>query len=171
MLAPTILSKDARQCVARWNNVLIQVRRGELTLEGLADLQRHLTSMALRHTGPKGVFGVMEPGAPIPSQEVRAAQMAVYRTALSSEGGWFGVVVIPPEGVAAPLKRAVVSTSSTQLTASTGPGHMKTVSLVTEGAAWLAERVASTAGKFDAAALEAALVGLRSSYLASWEGK
>ncbi len=166
MPAPTILAKDSRQCLARWNNVIFQIRRGELTLEGLGDVERHVRALGLRFPGPKGVLGIMESGAPIPSQEVRAAQLALYRTVLTGEAGWFGVVVIPPEGVTASLKRTVVASSNTQLNASAGPGHMKTAATVAEGASWLVQRVATGPVKFDAAALEEAWTAVHSSYLA-----
>ena len=76
MLGVTLHAATRDHLVATWQSVLILVWRDQTTLVGIKSAERFYDSLAA--TNPGGVFllNIVEPGAPVPKAEVRAAMAA-----------------------------------------------------------------------------------------------
>jgi hypothetical protein len=77
---PNIRSIDKNHCVATWDRVLIQVWRGEATLEAAQELLKLGRAFLAEHPGsPCNSLSIVESRSPPPADKVRAVLSACYR--------------------------------------------------------------------------------------------
>ncbi|MEC7526127.1 MAG: hypothetical protein VYE22_39965 [Myxococcota bacterium] len=97
---------DEDTVLARWENVLVQVRRGPMTEATLSQVASIVRSVNARYDGPSGALSIIEPEAPVSSLEMRRRQSQVIGD-LMRDGRNHVAVVTPGEGVGASLARSV----------------------------------------------------------------
>ncbi|MGO9838242.1 MAG: hypothetical protein ACLP1X_29020 [Polyangiaceae bacterium] len=73
-----VYADDADNCIARWHNVLIIIRRRQQTLENV-DRTRRAATEYLQSTGGKiGLLHVYEPAAELPDRACRQATAKIF---------------------------------------------------------------------------------------------
>ena len=142
-----ILFESASGRVARIGDVYVQVRWGVLTIAALDEMAKIVKGARARASGTVYALFVIEPGADVPTAEVRARQKAVLAE-IGSGGPFLGVVVIEGQGLLAHLGRSNMATMSPETLC---------VDDVAEGA----RLIARDRGTDDAAELVSAVAGLR----------
>lgn len=104
-LAPLVDNDD--HGFAYVGNVLVQVRRGQLTLDLLDMVVSHGRSTRLQHGGGMCLLGVIEEQAPVPDSAVRKRQAEVAASMLADPTSRAAIVVLG-QSTTASLKRAVM---------------------------------------------------------------
>jgi hypothetical protein len=131
---PSVIYRDEGNYVVVWENVLIHVRTGDLTLAALDAIEPAVHLARAQMKPPYGALGVQEPSAEMPSPDVRKRQRALFEGMLTAKGT-FVVLVVLGDGVGAIARRTVFRTLLFR---------RKEVAVfddVASAASWLAERV------------------------------
>lgn len=126
-----IVRSDADNTVGWIANVYVQVRTGRMTRAALKELEQTARLIRARTPGKVGAFAVLEEGAEVLSNEVRAEQKQVVGDLLADPRS-YACAYIAGSGTKATLLRSI-----TRLVTPTSPRVHNARSLE-EGAAWLA---------------------------------
>lgn len=142
----TILFENGAGRVARIGDIYVQVRWGVLTIAALDEMAK-IVRAARASFGSVYALFVIEPGADVPTAEVRARQKELLAE-IGSSGPFLGIVVIEGQGLLAHLARSNMATASPETLC---------VDDVAEGARVLARE----RGKDDAAEIVSAVARVR----------
>ncbi len=126
-----IVRSDADNTVGWIANVYVQVRTGRMTRAALKELESTARLIRARTPGKVGAFAVLEEGAEVLSNDVRAEQKQVVGDLLADPRS-YACAYIAGSGTKATLLRSI-----TRLVTPTSPRVHNARSLE-EGAAWLA---------------------------------
>lgn len=102
-----ILLSDADNTIARYGNVMFQIRTGRMTLDALARIESTARLLRVRTTGPVGGFAVLEESATVVPRDVRERQREVL-AGLTNDPRTHLASVIIGDGVRATLLRSVI---------------------------------------------------------------
>lgn len=102
-----LLLADEEIAFASFRNLLIQVRRGELTLDRFRRITTAVSGKRVEFRGVGGYVGVLEEGAPVVRGDVRAEQSVFFKRFSSDPRHFFGVVV-EGDGVLVHLQRTIM---------------------------------------------------------------
>jgi hypothetical protein len=154
-----ILLHDADGTYALWReSVVLQVRSGRLTSQALQAIEPPLRAL-LNSGRPAGFLLVIEPGAPIPGDDVRPRQRALLETFLGKPTMRMAPIMLGDD-VAASLAR-----SAGRLVAVGNP-NIQRFTTVVAGAQWLARELAAIGSRVSAAELVTAIERLREQHRA-----
>lgn len=106
-----VLLENASGRVARIGDVYVQVRWGVLTIALLDRMFAMLRDKRAKSAEPLYALFIIEPGADVPTAEIRARQKAVL-SAVAEGGPFLGIVVIEGQGVLAHLARTNMATNA-----------------------------------------------------------
>jgi hypothetical protein len=152
---PDVRSIDHDHCIAAWDRVLIQVWRGEATLEAAQSLLKIGKVFLTQHPGyPCNSLSIVESRSPPPNDKVRQLLSACYREL--APGMRHQIFVAEGSGFRAALVRGVGLTVST-FAPSLLP--FKFAASVDEAAITIAPGLSVKAGGADG--LRSAVAGLR----------
>lgn len=98
---------DTAVAYGTWRNILIQVRRGELTAERVQRMEAVFRRARLEVKGPAMLIGLLEPDAPVASATVRKLQTELLRAASNDPRHHFSVV-IEGESLTTHLQRTII---------------------------------------------------------------
>jgi hypothetical protein len=129
-----VLLKNEGNLLARYGNVVLQVRSGEMTLDVLAKMESAALLARAASAGPVGAVAVIEEGATLASAEIRAEQARVVKRLLGDSRTHF-VTVIIAETVAT---RAISAVMRLLLI---GTPRLKSVGTIDDAVDWLVPRV------------------------------
>jgi len=101
-----VVFDDGANVLVRRGDLFVQVRCGPMTLESIELLTALWRSMRRPEMRSIGALFVLEPGAPVPTAEVRARQTELFRE-MARDGRLRGALVIEGSGVEVTLKRSV----------------------------------------------------------------
>jgi hypothetical protein len=150
---PLVYADDADNCIGRWRNVLVVIRRGKQTLEHVRRTRDAVAEYCASSSTPFALLHVYEPGAELPDRDCRRATAD-----LMSEFGSrvaCAAVVIEGEGLRGTTLRLVVRSMGALLQSSM---RRFICARVDEGVAWL---VSALGSDVDADALLDVVTGLR----------
>ncbi len=104
----TILVSDDH-AIAVASPLLVQVRRGVMTVESLAQIERRVREVRARFTAGRrvGMVSLLEPNAAVASNEVRVRQRALIEAMMEGLDARV-VVAVMGDGVSSMLQRSVV---------------------------------------------------------------
>ncbi|APR79335.1 Hypothetical protein A7982_04682 [Minicystis rosea] len=137
------LYRDADHTLAAATPLLIQVRRGAMTLEALTIIDRRIRELRARTVGPGArvcVVAVLEEGAPVVRDDVRVAQRRVVHSLLEGVDARMAVVVVG-DGIGSTLQRTVA-----RGIAFANP-RVRIVKAPEEAATWMAPHAGATAAE------------------------
>ncbi len=125
-----VLVRTPGLALVRCGHVLVQVRSGELTEEGLEQIAEHLHAIIPGLDGPCGYISVLEAGAALPDATIRRRQRDLVTQSLEGREARVAVV-IEGSGVSTTLFRAA--------TRMIVPGHgaIRIVSNVRDAIEWV----------------------------------
>ena len=106
-----ILFENSAGRVARIGDVYVQVRWGVLTIAALDEMAKIVRAARAKEPGAVYALFVIEPGADVPTAEVRARQKELLAE-IGSSGPFLGIVVIEGQGLLAHLARSNMATAS-----------------------------------------------------------
>jgi hypothetical protein len=136
-LDPNLISIDLRDennVVVHHDNVLVQLRTGELTRHALEQIETTARLLRAGRARPSGAIILLAEGAETPDRDVREAQREVIDQMLADERS-HAVVVLEGGGLGATLMRTFARTTMPK------HGRMKLAADQAEAAAWLGPRV------------------------------
>jgi hypothetical protein len=140
---PEQLFLDADHAVVFANPVVVQVRRGPMTLASLEKIDRAMRDARARHLAPgarTAAIAVLEEGAPVMGDDVRARQRKAVEGQLEGVDARLAVMVVG-DGVGAMMQRTV---ARGVLFAN---ARVKAVKTAAEAAAWVAPHVGAPAAE------------------------
>jgi hypothetical protein len=149
--------RDENNVVVHHDNVLVQLRMGELTRQALEQIETTARLLRAGRAAPSGAMIFLAEGAATPDREVREAQREVIDQMLTDERS-HAVVVLEGGGLGATLMRTFARTTMPR------HGRMKLAANQAEAVAWLGPRVGRAPEEL------VALVE-RARELARWEGE
>lgn len=129
-----ILVKNEGNLLARYGNIVLQIRSGAMTLEMLQKMESAALLARAASAGPVGAIAIIEESASLASSDIRARQAQVVKRLLSDTRTHF-VTVIVGESVAT---RAISAVMRLLLI---GTPRLKSVGTIDEAVDWLAPRV------------------------------
>lgn len=129
-----ILVQDEGNVVARERNVVVQVRRGVITIPLLDRIESQVRLLRAATSGPVGAIAVVEEGASLASGEVRMRQAALVRALVADPRTRMASVVLG-QSVGTRAVRTVMRVLLM------GAPHLHTAASIEDGAAWLAQHV------------------------------
>ncbi|CAN5742617.1 hypothetical protein BH11MYX4_BH11MYX4_02620 [soil metagenome] len=133
--ATEIFLDDGDNFVASYKNVVVQVRRGSMTLAGVEQVASILRLARARGRRQDGaLIAVLEDSAELSTGAVRARQMALIRELLAHDRSWAATVVA--EGTA---KAALLRTFMRLL--ALGQTHAAVFGTALDAGRWLEKRV------------------------------
>lgn len=92
--ATEVFIDDGDIFVASYKNVILQIRRGAMTLAALEQMESLVRLLRARQRGRDGaLIAVLEESAELPTGVVRTRQMAIVRELLAHERSWAATVV------------------------------------------------------------------------------
>jgi hypothetical protein len=106
-----VLFENASGRVARFRDIYVQVRWGVLTIAALDRMVEIFRAARAEASGAVYALFVIEPGADVPTAEVRARQKEVLAE-IGASGALLGIVVIEGQGLLAHLGRANMAKTS-----------------------------------------------------------
>jgi hypothetical protein len=151
-----VLVRDAGNLVARHRNVLIQVRSGEMTRPILERIESAALLARASAGGNVAMLAVIEEGATLASNDVRAAQAAVVKRMLRDPRTYF-VTVVAGQTIA---NQAIQTVMRMLLI---GVPRLRSVGTVDEAVTWVIARIDGV----EAAPLRAAVAEARAMLRAS----
>ncbi len=89
-----VLVRDSGNLLARYRNVVLQVRTGEMTLPMLQRIESAALLARAATSGNVGAVAIIEEGAVLASADIRAEQAAVVRRLLRDPRTHFVTVVV-----------------------------------------------------------------------------
>ncbi|MEW5850979.1 MAG: hypothetical protein AB2A00_19490 [Myxococcota bacterium] len=101
------LWSDSGNTVVRWRSVMVQVRRGALSMEGVEGIGRAAQAARAAMSGKMGALLILETTAEVPTPDVRDRQRDVLKSLMADERLHISSAVLG-EGIAASMRRTVV---------------------------------------------------------------
>jgi hypothetical protein len=142
-----VLFENASGRVARVCDVYVQVRWGILTIAALDKMVDIVRAARAKTNGAIYALFVIEPGADVPTADVRARQKEVLAE-IAATGPFLGIVVIEGQGLLAHLGRSNLAATSPE-------------TIVVDDVAEAARIVARERGTDDAADIVSAVANVR----------
>jgi hypothetical protein len=142
-----VLFESASGRVARVCDVYVQIRWGVLTIAALEKMTDIVRAARTTTKGRIYALFVIEPGADVPTAEVRARQKEVLAE-IAATGPFLGIVVIEGQGLLAHLARSNLAATSPE-------------TLVVDDVAEAARIVARERGSGDAADIVSGVANVR----------
>jgi hypothetical protein len=149
-----VLVQGEGNLVARYRNVVLQVRSGDMTLPILQRIESAALLARASAGGSVGAIAIIEEGASLASADVRAAQAALVRRLLKDPRTHF-VTVVVGQTVA---NRAITSVMRLLLL---GVPRLRSVGTIEEAIAWLVTHVEGVSAGELRVAIEDARARLR----------
>lgn len=135
---PQVYADDADNCIARWLNVLIVIRRRQQTLESVERTGRAATEYLRGAGGKIGLLHVYEPAAELPDRECRQATARIFAEVRSEVA--CAAVVFEGDG----LRFAMMRVAVRALGALFGPSFPRFIcTSVDDAAQWMQPLLAS----------------------------
>ncbi len=148
MAAANILLNVGGNVLATLPNVLIQVRRGALTLQDFGAVVSHARRLVSTTKGNMAFIAVIEPEAEAPSAEVRARQKEFIALMVERIDVRMGVVILGND-IGATMRRTMARVLVP------GHGRLRVVATIPEACGFVASHVGLTARSLEEATNEA----------------